>query len=118
MLATVKIDRGGVAPVARIAGEIDASNASGLTEQLKDAVPNTSMGLVLDLSETTYIDSSGVHLLFDLSDALRRRQQTLQLVVGSDTFVADVLAAVNLASATRGGPTLGAALQAVERDHL
>jgi anti-anti-sigma factor len=113
MLASLKLELGSDTPVARLAGEVDASNAPGFTAELKNAVPNTAIGLVLDLSETTYLDSSGLHLIFDLADALRRRQQTLQLVVAPDTFVADVLAAVSLAGAARISPTLAEALEAV-----
>jgi anti-anti-sigma factor len=113
MLGTLQFEARSDSPVARLVGEIDASNAPGFTEELKRAVPNTAIGLVLDLSETTYIDSSGLHLIFDISDALRRRQQTLQLVVVPDTFVADVLGAVNIEGAARLSPTLPEALEAV-----
>jgi anti-anti-sigma factor len=113
MLATLEIEIAKEAPIARLIGEVDASNAPGFTAQLKDAVPNTAIGLVLDLSGTTYIDSSGIHLIFDLADALRRRQQTLQLVVPPDTFVADVLGAVSLSGAARASSSLREALEAV-----
>jgi anti-anti-sigma factor len=113
MLATLQLELGSDTPVARLVGEVDASNASGFTAELKEAVPNTAIGLVLDLSETTYIDSSGVHLIFDLADSLRRRQQALQIVVPPDTFIADVMAAVSLSGTARSSPTLTEALQAV-----
>jgi anti-anti-sigma factor len=114
MLATLQFQLGsGETPVARLVGEVDASNAPGFTSELKQSVPNTAIGLVLDLSETTYIDSSGLHLIFDLADALRRRQQTLQLVVVPDTFVADLLGAVSLAGVARTSATLPGALEDV-----
>jgi anti-anti-sigma factor len=113
MLGTLQFEARSDTPVARLVGEIDASNAGGFTEQLKREVPNTAIGLVLDLTETAYIDSSGLHLIFDLADALRRRQQTLQLVVAPDTFVADVLGAVNIEGTARLSSTLPEALEAV-----
>src|SRR3954449_4550053 len=106
MLATLKLELQSDTPVARLIGEVDASNANGFAAELKEAVPNTAIGLVLDLSETTYIDSSGLHLIFDLADALRRRQQTLQLVVPPDTFVSDIMAAVSLSGTARTSETL------------
>src|SRR3954466_14741670 len=115
MLATLQLELGTETPVARLIGEVDASNAPGFTTELKDAVPNPAIGLVLDLSETTYLDSSGLHLIFDLADALRRRQQTLQLVVAPDTFVADVLAAVSLTGTAGTSPTVAEALEAVRQ---
>src|ERR1044072_9107283 len=113
MLADLEIKLGEDTTVARLSGEVDASNAPGFMTQMKDAVPNTAIGLVLDLSETTYIDSSGLHMIFDLADALRRRQQSLQLVVAPDTFVADVLDAVSLTGTAGTSPTLPEALEAV-----
>jgi anti-anti-sigma factor len=113
MLATLRYENGTDTPVARLAGEVDASNASGFTSELKDSLPNTAFGLVLDLSGTTYIDSSGIHMIFDLADALRRRQQALALVVPPDTFVADVLGAVNLTGAASVSPTVEEARVAV-----
>ena len=106
MLATLRFQNGTDTPVARLVGEVDASNASGFTGELKDSLPNTAIGLVLDLTETTYIDSSGIHMIFDLADALRRRQQTLALVVPPDTFVSDVLGAVNLTGAASVSSTV------------
>jgi hypothetical protein len=50
---------------------------------------------------------------FDLADALRRRQQTLQLVVPPETFVADVMAAVSLSGTAGTSETLAEALEAV-----
>jgi anti-anti-sigma factor len=117
MLASVRVDKLGETPVGRIAGEVDASNAADVGKQLTEAIPNTAMGMVLDLSETSYLDSSGVQLLFDLADRLRRRQQRLQLVVPPESFIADVLAAVNLGGLAQIGasvPDAVAALRAHE----
>lgn len=113
MLADLQLELGSDVPVARIVGELDASNAAAFTARLKESVPNSAIGLVLDLSETSYLDSSGVHLIFDLAGALRRRQQTLQLVVPPDTFVADVVGAVNFRGTAGASPTLLEALETV-----
>jgi anti-sigma B factor antagonist len=113
MLATMHMESHNEIPVARIVGEIDASNASDFANQLKEVIPNSAMGLVLDLSETSYIDSSGVHLIFDLADALRRRQQILQLVVAPQTFVSDVLGVVNVTGAAKTSESLLQALEAL-----
>jgi hypothetical protein len=59
--------------------------------------------------------SSGLHLIFDLAEALKRRQQSLQLVVQPDTFVADVLGAVSLAGTARTSETLAEALEDVRQ---
>jgi anti-anti-sigma factor len=82
--------------VARLTGEIDLSNASEVGETLSAAVPNTALGLVIDLTATAYLDSSGVHLLFDLAERLQRRQQQLRVVVPEGAPVRRVLRIVEL----------------------
>lgn len=116
MLATLHMEDHDGTTVARIVGEVDASNAADFGTQLKESLPNSAFGLVLDLTETSYIDSSGVHLIFELADALRRRQQALHLVVAPDTFVDDVLAVVNVSGAAQTSPTLPLALEGL-RNH-
>ena len=69
------------AVVASIAGEVDISNASDLGAALEGSVSQRALGLVLDLSDATYIDSAGVHLLFRLGGRLTRRRQQLRVVV-------------------------------------
>jgi anti-anti-sigma factor len=110
MLAALRIDTVRDVPVGRLSGEVDASNAAELGQRLTAAVPNTAMGMVLDLSETSYLDSSGVQLLFELADRLRRRQQRLQLVVPEGSFIGDVLAAVSMGGMAAIAPTLAEAL--------
>lgn len=67
--------------IASIEGEIDSSNAAELRLALSERLPSASSALVLDLSEVTYLDSSGIHLLFDLGRRLSARRQALRLVV-------------------------------------
>jgi anti-anti-sigma factor len=81
--------------VARLSGEVDLSNAGTVGDELTAAVPNRALGLVLDLSETTYLDSSGVSLVFDLADRLRRRQQQLRLVAPAQAPLRRVLRIVD-----------------------
>lgn len=67
--------------VASVEGEIDSSNAAELRLALSERLPSTSSALVLDLSQVTYLDSSGIHLLFDLGRRLAARRQSIRLVV-------------------------------------
>jgi anti-sigma B factor antagonist len=113
MLASLKLETLQDVPVARLAGEVDSSNARHLGASLVDAVPNQAMGMVLDLSDTTYLDSSGIQLLFELAGRLSRRQQELRIVVPAESFVADVLAAVNLAGVAQMDATVHEALTAL-----
>jgi anti-anti-sigma factor len=54
----------------RIAGEIDMSNADSLGEALAGAIRDAVNGhLRVDLSELTFIDSSGIHMLVKAAKA-------------------------------------------------
>jgi anti-anti-sigma factor len=82
--------------VARLSGEIDLSNAAQVGEDLSAGVPNSALGLVIDLTATEYLDSSGVHLVFDLAERLQRRQQQLRVVVPDGAPIRRVLRIVEL----------------------
>jgi anti-anti-sigma factor len=65
--------------VVVVSGELDMSNA----EELRDAtfhLPNEALGVVLDLSDASFIDSATLGLLFELRGSLARRRQALRVV--------------------------------------
>jgi len=82
--------------VARISGEIDASNQDEIRSQLLGFVHNADWGLVLDLSTLRYLDSAGIEMILHLAKRLDSRQQRLRVVAPPESFVADVLEAVRL----------------------
>jgi anti-anti-sigma factor len=77
--------------VARVNGEIDLANAEAVGNEVAQAVPNRALGLVIDLSGTSYLDSSGVSLVFEIAERLRRRQQLQRLVVPANAPLGRVL---------------------------
>ena len=85
--------------VARLDGEIDLSNARALGDELPAAVPHAALGVVIDLSSVTYLDSSGVHVMFELAERLRGRQQQLRVAVPEAAPLRRVLKVVDLESA-------------------
>jgi anti-anti-sigma factor len=94
--ATITDDWHGDLPVARVEGEVDASNAAELGIRLRELVSNQSAGLIVDLTATTYLDSAGINLLFAIGDQLVARQQRLRLVVGPGSPIARMLAITSL----------------------
>jgi len=90
-LARVREEWRGDIAVACIEGEIDASNVATLGSRLRDMLGNQAHGMVVDLTHTEYLDSSGINLLFVLGDELRARQQRLRVVVGPTTPIARLL---------------------------
>lgn len=99
--------------VALVEGEVDASNAATVAERLRRVLTNHSLALVVDLTPTTYLDSAGVNVLFELAAALEHRQQRLHVVVAAGSPIARVLEIVRLERAAAIHPTREAALQAV-----
>jgi len=77
--------------VARIAGEIDSSNAAELGQALLEHLSNSVRGMVLDITEVRYLDSTGIALIFDLARGLEARRQALRLAVAGDGPVRRVL---------------------------
>jgi anti-anti-sigma factor len=63
-------------PVLQLAGEIDASNAAELAKALE---PETLQGgiVAVDMSELSFIDASGAHVLIDTADRLQGRGRLL-----------------------------------------
>jgi anti-sigma B factor antagonist len=84
-LARIRFDRDEKILTATIAGEIDISNTSELRRsidaQLQLADTTT---VIIDLSATTFVDSTGVGLLFDMASRLRTTRRTLYLVIPAD----------------------------------
>ena len=83
-LATLRVRERGDIVMAVVEGEIDLSNASDLQGELTAAVPNSARGLLLDLTSLEFLDSSGVHMLYDIADRLVTRQQRFAVVLEPD----------------------------------
>ena len=88
-------------PVVKLSGEIDLSNVDTLLNEISEAVPNSALGVVVDISDVTYIDSSGIRLLFDLDRRVRTRQQRLGLVVPRDAQIYRILEMTGVVSQIR-----------------
>lgn len=100
-------------PVARLVGEVDLTRAPGIRVGLLRAVSNQDHGLVLDLRDTTYLDSAGVNVIFELAERLSARQQRLAAVVPDRAIIERVLTLVNLRSILESHHTLEAAITSI-----
>jgi anti-anti-sigma factor len=110
-LADLTLENHSGQPVARLRGEVDASNADSIRQRIDEFVSNHELGLVIDLSDVDYVDSAGVRMLFDLAGGLERRQLALHLVVDDGTHVAEVFRLVAIEKVATLHPTLGAAFE-------
>jgi anti-sigma B factor antagonist/stage II sporulation protein AA (anti-sigma F factor antagonist) len=102
----ISIEPDGDVVVARVSGEIDLASATTIGDELSAAVSNHALGLVIDLAGTTYLDSSGVSLVFELAERLRRRQQQLRLVIPEGAPLRRVLRIVDAAATVPVVPTV------------
>ncbi len=101
--------------IVSLEGEVDVIQAHTLRNLLLGAVRNEDHGLVVDLSDATYIDSVGVSLLFELAERLAERQLGLAVVLPQHGLVERVLTIVNLSSVAEVRHTLDEAVAAVDR---
>ncbi len=106
------IERNGVS-VAQVSGEIDIVNAVDVSGQLFGIASNDAPGLVVDLSDVTYMDSRGVHLIFELANRLRMRDQQLHLVVPERALIRRVLVLTHVQSVVPLYETVESAIDAL-----
>jgi anti-sigma B factor antagonist len=97
-LANLDVDCRGGMLVASIGGEIDLSNAGAIRSALLREMHNELLGLVLDLTDVDYLDSTGIHIIYDLRDQLETRGQGMRLVVPEVSFIGRTLDLVDASS--------------------
>lgn len=99
--------------VARLDGELDMSNAADVRRAISGRVTNEALGLVLDLTAIGFIDSAGIHALFELRTQLKDRGQELRLVVPPRAAIAEALRIVGIPNAIGVAETVEAALESI-----
>jgi anti-anti-sigma factor len=77
--------------VARLTGELDISAAERTGKRIAEAVPSSARGLVVDMSELEFMDSSGVSMLFSLARQVGSHRQQLRVVAPPGRPVSRVL---------------------------
>lgn len=110
-LAELNFETAGNVIVARVAGEIESVNAQEMSTALAARLTSGVAGLVIDLSQVTYLDSAGIELLFDLARRLRTHRQRLRLVLPVDAPMRRVLELCDIARAAPIDATVEAALE-------
>ena len=100
-LVQVEIEEreGGEVVVARLTGELDISGAETTGRRIAEAVASSARGVVVDMTDLEFIDSSGVSMLFGLARRVGSRRQELRVVAPAGKPVARVLDIVEFARA-------------------
>jgi anti-sigma B factor antagonist len=71
--------------VVRVAGEVDMSHEEELRGELRNAVASDSSGIVVDLTECEFIDSSGVRALLLSREAQNSDEGAEHLAVAASS---------------------------------
>ena len=96
--------------VARLTGELDISGADSIGQRIAEAVPSSARGVVVDMSDLDFIDSSGVSMLFALARRVGSRRQELRVVAPEGKPVARVLEIVEFDRAAPVHPDVDSAV--------
>ena len=83
--------------VVTVSGEVDISNVDRVAQVIFDQ-PNTGDGLIVDLTQVRYLDSTAVSLLHDLALRLLHRAQRLVVVSPADSPPRRVLELTSLST--------------------
>lgn len=111
-LARVALERHGGTVLARLAGEIDLSNAAAVEDEVSGGTAGAT-AVAVDLAELDYLDSAGLALLSRLAGRLAAAAGTLRLVVPPGALVGRTLSVSGLAAAIPVDESVEAALAAL-----
>lgn len=87
-------ERDGILAVC-LEGEFDVANAGALRQQI-DAALGTDRDLILDLSQTTFVDSSAIQVIFDAARLVDGGTQVIVLQLDTGPLVERALAIVSI----------------------
>ncbi len=110
-MSPLNLERIDGVPIAHVGEDIDAANAAITQQQLADALGPDASTLVIDLSETRYVDSAGIDMLLRLSNRLDHRRAKLILVIPDTSQLKRLASIVGLPNVISIHPTVPAALQ-------
>jgi anti-sigma B factor antagonist len=98
-------------PVVHVSEDIDAANAASTHQQLTEALAPDALSLVVDLTETGYVDSAGIDMLLRFSGRLDQRRTKLILVIPDTSQLRRLATIVGLPEAIATRASLPDALQ-------
>jgi anti-anti-sigma factor len=112
-LTQVEIEQRDDVVVARLTGELDISMAESTGRKIAEAVPSSARGLIVDMSELDFMDSSGVSMLFGLARQVGSHRQQLVVVAPAGRPVSRVLQIVEFGRAAPVREDLDAAVTVI-----
>jgi anti-anti-sigma factor len=114
-VSAVERDEGLV--VVALAGELDFVTGSELSRRLGELSVAPEETVVLDITEVTFVDSTGLNQLVAAATEIERREGTV-VFAGASPHVARVFDVVRLGDAFRVVETLADARSAITRERV
>jgi anti-sigma B factor antagonist len=114
VIGRVEIETRGRVVVAKLIGEVDLSNVDEISSAIAEMISPETRGLVLDLTSTTYLDSTGIRMVFHLGRRLQERRHDLRLVADRGSLVYRVLSITEMEEVVAIDPSLDDALGALQ----
>lgn len=111
-LAEVAFEREGSIAIALLSGEVDMSNATSVRQRISELVTPDDDAVILDLSGLSFIDSAGLHAVFELGAVLDERRQRLLVSVPASGQVARTVGIVGMPRAVSVHRTRDEAVEA------
>lgn len=113
MISTIQIRSQHGVIVATLPPETDLNNIQDVRTQLIASLHASATALIIDLSNSTYLDSKGIRLLMELEQHLQTSQQPFRLVVPLESHLARLLDIAGVPIAR--DESVAAALQSILR---
>ena len=86
-----EVTQHGIVTLVKLRGEIDMANGLNLTDEVLAKMPDSSRGLVADLSDLRYLDSAGIRMLFEIAKHLGLRDLPLAIALPESSVLRSVL---------------------------
>ena len=113
-VVTITEDDGQV--VAALKGDIDIAEVDRVTTQVLAAMHNDVRAVVVDLSGVTYLDSTGIQMLFDLIRRFHSARQAVAVVVPVQSPLQTLLKITHVQEACPVAPSVADAFEAIGSD--
>lgn len=107
----IAIDRRERFVIACVSGDVDMANTNMIEHAIAGHVTSDDVGVVVELSEVTYLDSAGIRLLYQLDERASGRQQQVVVVIPSDSPINRTLEAAGALGSLKIVPSVGEAEQ-------
>lgn len=102
--------------VAVLNGDIDVAEVDRVSSQILAAMHNDNRSIVIDLSRVTYLDSTGIQMLFDLVRKFHAARQAVGLVVPEESPLSTLVKITHVHEACPVAANVGACFEALGSD--